>query len=282
MGRAAARIEDPRVSEAHALVSLRGAELKLLALRGRLSIDGKPKTDVVLTLGLRVTIAGYFGMTVVALELPHEVLVLVPVDLPDEAIGTHGVVAIFPSSPAMLRPGFDPAAAAHVWSEDNQTVLRLDRPSPAGPEDRRLVPGDIFEVEGRSFRLDLVPRAMLEARPTSDRGNYETRLKLILKFDLVRIHSADGRSVVLDGIAARMVSELHEIGAPIAWQEIARLLWPNEETGTSAIRQRWDQLMTRVRMRLREAGIRSDLVRPSHRGLVELQLGPDDEVEDQT
>jgi len=37
-----------------------------------------------------------------------------------------------------------------------------------------------------------------------------------------------------------------------------------------------------VRMRLREAGIRSDLVRPTQRGLVELQLGPDDEVVDQT
>lgn len=282
MAGAAARIEDPRVSEAHALVSLRGAELKLLALRGRLSVDGKPKTDVVLSPGLRVTIAGYFGLTVVAIELPKDVLALIPVDHPDEAIGTHGVVAIFPSSPALLRPGFDPAAAAHVWSEVDHTVLRLGHQDETRTGDRRLVPGDTFEVEGRGFRLDLVPRAMLEARPTSDRGTYETRLKLILKFDLVRIHGADGRSVVLDGIAARMVSELYEIGAPIAWQEIARLLWPNEETGTTALRQRWDQLMTRVRMRLREAGIRSDLVRPSHRGLVELQLGPEDEVEDQT
>jgi len=263
------------------MVSLRGAELKLLALRGRLSVDGKPKTDVVLSPGLRITVAGYFGLTVVAVDLPSEVLALIPVDLPDEAIGTHGVVAIFPASPSLLRPGFDPAAAAHVWSEDDVTVLRL-ADDEARLVDRRLVPGDGFDVDGIHFRLDLVPRAMLEARPTRDRGRFETRLKLILKFDLVRIHGADGRSVVLDGIAARMVSELYEIGAPIAWQEVARLLWPSEDTTTPALRQRWDQLMTRVRMRLREAGIRSDLVRPSHRGLVELQLGPEDEVEDLT
>ena len=162
-------------------------------------------------------------------------------------------------------------------------MLRLARSDEAQPSDRRLVPGDTFVVDDVGFRLDLVPRVMLEARPTSDRGRDETRLKLILKFDLVRIHGADGRSVVLDGIAARMVSELYEIGAPIAWQEVARLLWPADEaTDMSALRQRWDQLMTRVRMRLREAGIRSDLVRPSHRGLVELQLGPEDEVEDLT
>ncbi len=265
------------------MVSLRGAELKLLALRGRLSVDGKPKTDVVLTTGLRITIAGFFGLTVVGVLLPTEVLALIPVDLPDEAVGTHGVVAIFPASPALLRQGFDPAAAAHVWTEDDRTVLRLSRPDDARPTDIRVAPGDSFEVDGVRFRLDLVPRTMLEARPTSDRGRNETRLKLILKFDLVRIHGADGRSVVLDGIAARMVSELYEIGAPIAWQEVARLLWPADEaTGAAALRQRWDQLMTRVRMRLREAGIRSDLVRPSQRGLVELQLGPEDEVEDLT
>ena len=42
MWSAALHLDDPRVSEAHAMVSIRGSELKLLALRGRFQIDGLP------------------------------------------------------------------------------------------------------------------------------------------------------------------------------------------------------------------------------------------------
>ena len=43
---ASVRIDDPRVSEAHALVSLRGSELKLLTLRGSIRVDGRRDADV--------------------------------------------------------------------------------------------------------------------------------------------------------------------------------------------------------------------------------------------
>ena len=36
---AALRLDDPQISEAHALVSMRGTALKLLALRGRFVVD---------------------------------------------------------------------------------------------------------------------------------------------------------------------------------------------------------------------------------------------------
>lgn len=39
---AALCLSDPRVSEAHAMVSLREGQLRLLALRGLFAIDGKP------------------------------------------------------------------------------------------------------------------------------------------------------------------------------------------------------------------------------------------------
>ena len=37
-------VDDARVSEAHALVSLRGRELQLLALRGRFAVDSTPRS----------------------------------------------------------------------------------------------------------------------------------------------------------------------------------------------------------------------------------------------
>lgn len=282
MVQATLRIDDPRISEAHALVSLRGAELKLLSLRGRLSVDGKPKTEVTLTPGLRITLAGFFRLTVESVALPDDILAVSTQDGLDEIVGAHGVVALFPGSASVLRSGYDPAAAAHVWTRAGESVLRRATDPEATAIDQRLTPGDTFEVGGALFRFVRVSRRALEARPTSDRGRDETRLKLVLRFDSVHIFGADGRSAVIDGIAARLICELHEIGAPIGWFEVSRLLWPTDGLTPTVVRQRWDQLLTRLRMRLREAGLRSDLVRPSQRGLVELQLGPEDQIVDET
>ncbi len=286
MPQASLRIDDPRISEAHALVSLRGAQLKLLALRGRLSVDGKPKTDVTLSPGLRITLAGFYRLTVESVVLPDQVFAIALDVPPHDIIGAHGVVAIFPRSHAPLRVGYDPEATAHVWTRANESLLRTVDLSAESDHarfsDHRLVPGATFSIDGVPFSYRSVARDALDAQTTTDRGRDETRLKLVLCFDSVHIHGSDGRSVTIDGIAARLLCELYEIGAPVAWQEVANLLWPADPAPVAALRQRWDQLLTRLRMRLREAGVRSDLVRPSQRGLVELLLGPEDVVEDQT
>jgi len=155
------RIDDPRISEAHALVSLRGTELKLLALRGRLSVDGKPRTEVTLIPGLRVVLAGFFGLTVDDVAMPDQILGITAVYDPTQVVGAHGVIAIVPSSEVPLRSGYDPAAAAHVWTRADASVLRRATSDPAPPSsqssefaqpaliDIGLTPGDIFEVEGR-------------------------------------------------------------------------------------------------------------------------------------
>lgn len=275
------RVDDPRVSEAHALVSLRGSQLHLLALRGRLSVDGKPKTTVVLQPGVRVTLASFFRITVEAVELPTRILVVSTCEPSPESVGAHGVVAILPHTLMPLRQGYDPAAEAHVWTRDEGSYLR--RPGPSGaPVDTALAPGMTFEVDGRTFRLDCVERGALESRPTTELGHDHTRLKLVLKYDSVLISASDGRSTVVDGHGARALCELWAVRVPLAWQEIANQLWPEADLLPAARRQRWDQLLTRVRMRLRQAGLRSDIVRSSQRGLVELLLGPEDTVEDLT
>lgn len=57
IGRAATaqlRLEDPGVSEAHALVSLRARELRILALRGRVLVNDAPVAEATLRPRLRV------------------------------------------------------------------------------------------------------------------------------------------------------------------------------------------------------------------------------------
>ena len=73
---AALVLDDPRISEAHALVSLRNRSLRLMALRGALTVDGRDVDSVTLAPGLRVELADGVSLTVEAVELPTHSLVL--------------------------------------------------------------------------------------------------------------------------------------------------------------------------------------------------------------
>ena len=57
--------------------------------------------------------------------------------------------------------------------------------------------------------------------------------------------------------------------------------WSFQARTTSAWRKSWDRALARLRERLREAGLREDLVRPDGRGNVELFLRPGDQVVDE-
>lgn len=76
MATAALPIDDGRISEAHALVSLPAGELKLLGLRGRFAVDGLPCKEVVLSPGLWVELAPGLGLEVIDVELPDHMLAL--------------------------------------------------------------------------------------------------------------------------------------------------------------------------------------------------------------
>ena len=71
---AAVVLDDPRVSEAHAIVSLRKDELRLLALRRLVLVEGKPTEEVVLRPGLAITIVDGLVLTVAQVHAPAAVL----------------------------------------------------------------------------------------------------------------------------------------------------------------------------------------------------------------
>ncbi len=74
MPSAALMVDDARVSEAHAMVSLRGGELRLLGLRGMFAVDGKPVQDLVLQPGVEFELAPGLLFSVLEVELPKAVL----------------------------------------------------------------------------------------------------------------------------------------------------------------------------------------------------------------
>ena len=71
---AALPLSSPHVSEAHAMVSLRGGHMHLLSLRGLFAFRGKPSKDLVLAPGQRIAFARNVEVTVVEVVLPEATL----------------------------------------------------------------------------------------------------------------------------------------------------------------------------------------------------------------
>ncbi len=258
-------IQDVRISEYHAALSDRREGAVLLAMRGRVTADGKPKSRLSLEPGRHISLAGFFGLKVISVDT-----------LPSLSVSEVGAV----EAPVPLiriislrstgRPVafFDPTAAAHV---SGGAVPILSQGGSSTP----LEAGRPFEVAGRTFELTREHRK-ISSTATADKGQFDQGLRIIVRFDVVQVDGEDGKSVSFDGLAARALTELAEIKAPVAWSEFARILW--QAPADSATRHRWDQLLVRIRTKLRAAGLRGDLVRANRSGLVELVLGPNDKV----
>lgn len=267
---AALRLDLPEVSEAHAMVSLRGEQLWLLALRRRLVVDGRPTDAVALTPGLRVRLAPGFEIAVDHVGLPDAVLGLEGPGLPAQALpGTCSLV--FDPHPR-LAPGPAAVAGAVFWATEGH--WRVRRPDGTASD---LEVGDVVVVEGRTFRA--VPIAIAAAGQSPTHADETGPLRIVSSYDTVQLHPVSGRVVVLAGQLARVVAELVSVGQPLGWEELARPHWPHIDD-RDTLRRRWDGLLGRLRERLRDAGLRTDLVTSTRIGLVELVLREGDEVED--
>lgn len=269
---AALRLDDPAISEAHALVSLRGSALRLLSLRGRFVVDGQRMTEVLLARGLAIELAPAITLEVLEVELPASVSALLI-----EGVGMlvpPPVASVF-AARADLVSGLSLDADAVLWSSDEG--FRLRRP---GEPDQVLTVGDAFTVGPRVYRVVSQPLAAAATTTTEASARFSAPLVLLVRFDTVHIWRADV-AIAIDGMPARILTELALMQAPMEWRHVAREIWP-EEPDDRRLRMNWDAGIARLRRRLREAGIRSDLVRSAGAGRVELFLGPDDRVTDAT
>jgi hypothetical protein len=272
---ASLRLNDPRVSEAHALVSLRGSSLRLLALRGRFAVRGQVVTEAELQPGLSVEFASGLALEVTALSLPGEVLALelpngerlVPPKVASLTLEAHGLT---------LTSGADPSALATVWSDEDALWVR--RP---GVPDEPLAPGDQFEIAGLcvSVRSVALTRSAVDA--TNAAGPLERPLHLTLGPESVAVRAGtETTPVTIDGVPARIVHALAASQGASEWRTLAQAIWP-VESDPRGLRQKWDAGLARLRKRLVELHIRRDLVRTDGTGRFELLLGPRDTLEGQ-
>jgi len=280
MASAGLRINVPHISEAHALVSLRGAQLRLLALRGRLSVYGKPVTDVPLRAGLRVVLGGRTALEVEHVSVPEIVLALEGAGLTRPLLG--GVLSLALGPPLEVRAGFAPDADLVLWVDGERVWAREPvRAADAmqwqnAPGDRCLVAGDVLTVGGHELRIAAVPLGHSALSETAGGDGAMEPVELTLHYDTVHV-VVGGERIVLDGIPARLVTELAIIGQPVAWEGVAQEIWGRGEP-LPRLREKWDSALARLRKKLKEGKLRRELVRSNHGGQVELVLLVGDSV----
>ena len=268
---AALTIEDARVSEAHALVSLRDGLLVLLALRRLLRVGGRELRQVVLTPGLVVDLADGVSLLVLAVELPETVLAIEGAGLGRRVLSGAGFLRLGP--PCELLQRYSPDARVQVWTYGSGWMYRVDN-----GEARELHAG-LQIVLGDSV-FDVVEVRLRDASRIGTEVGDDAPLRIVARHVTAHIHREGSAVCVLSGVMARIVSELAVMGVPVNWEVLAAQIWPDEED-RGVLRRRWDVNLGRLRARLRQARIREDLVRPDGHGNLELVLAACDVVEDQ-
>jgi hypothetical protein len=268
LGRAELRIDDPRVSEAHAMVSLRAETLKLVALRGRLKVEGRPVSEVVLAVGQVIELASGVELRIEDVVTPEEVLGLEGEGLPRQPL--HGVVSLFTLPRPRLEPGFHAQADATFWGEEASWRVAV-----GGQPARDFAAGDRFQIGDLAFRAVLLPLAQAASSPTVSAA---APVRIVASYDTAQIHQG-GVVCMLAGVPARLLSELVAFKGPAAWEVLAQEIW-GAAAERDALRTRFDMALSRLRKRFRDSGVRGDLVVMSGTGQIELVLRDGDVVED--
>lgn len=271
---AALRIDDPRVSEAHALVSVRRGELVLLSLRRMFAVRGKPVTEAVLRAGMAVALADGLVLQVDEVVRPTSVLAIELPGLGRRTLPGTASLHLTEGGAPHLSPRFDEGAALHLWWNGDGWRAR-DR---SGTRD--VSEGSTLRVGDLEARFVGVTVDGAVTTPGAGAG-LEAPLRLVAWYDGVEIHR-DGRPpVTISGVGARIVSELVSVGGPVEWQVVAKEVW-REPVDPHELRHRWDVTLARVRARLKEAGVRADLLRSTGAGYVQLVRYASDVFEDRT
>ncbi|MCO4769540.1 MAG: hypothetical protein KDA24_05870 [Deltaproteobacteria bacterium] len=267
---AALHLDDARVSEAHAMISLRSGELRLLSLRAMFAVSGKPLRELTLAAGQRIEFARGLVLTVEEVHLPSSVLALSMPGLARQPL--PGACWLITKPHPRLVSRHSAAAVAAFWFTGGDWRVELGDESP-----RALEPGWSAVIEG--VEVTAVAHELSRAGEQATRlgGRVDAPLRIVCHYDTVVIERDGVTAATLAGQAARMISELAEVGAPLEWEALSRLLWPGEED-SMLLRRRFDTVLARLRRKLKGHRLRPDLVSSDGAGKVLLHLETADKV----
>jgi hypothetical protein len=256
------------------MVSLRGSELVLFALRGRLRHLGRDVPRLTLVPGQVIALAPGVEVEVVAVAVPPTVLALAGPGVPQQVL--VGVTSVMAGPPLHLAAGVHAGAAALVFPDGLDWFVQ--RPGEAGV--RPLAAGAGLVVDGIALcAVPVVTGAAAVPDTVPGPAADGVRLSIVSDFATVRVRRADQEGpITFVGVAARVLAELLAFGGPARWELVARAVWGEEDPGV--LRHRLDVTLQKIRRRLEEGGVRRDLVSAHRDGHIELVLRPGDQAED--
>jgi len=269
----ALQIDDGRVSEAHALVSLRGATLRLLALRGRFAVHRTAATEVELVAGLTITLAPGVDLTVTRVQLPATVLgVRLADSAPVVLRGTTSLVAEPHAAGGLrLEAGDRDDALATIWALGVQWRVRV-----AGQPAQTLRPGPLVLSEGVACHVVVVPLSQTDVLPTRPGRVAPIRWRVFPSG--VELQPIGGAPLHVGGLQGRLLQALLQSEHALDWREAAAIVWDGDRADARSLRRRLDTLNNRLRKTLRDGGLDPHTLRLDGAGTIRLVRGPYDEV----
>lgn len=265
---AAICLDDPRISEAHAMVSLRGQGLKLLPLRGRFRVDGETVHEVLLSAGLCVELAPDLFMLCVEVILPNSVLSVVFSNLP--RIVPSGTTTLYLTPRPRIKHGYDPSGAAILWAVGGRWRIHLAERG----ETLELESDLTMELGGERLELRQVP--LLDTVYPSTRSTLEDPPKLERCGNGVKawLDGPEERCVLITGIPGKICAALLDAGNSASVQEIIEVVWEGDLSTPSALRKRFDMGLSRLRERFTELGFEAAMIQLDGTGTLTLEPSP--------
>jgi len=270
---AALVIDDPRVSEAHAFISLRRGSLYLLSLRRMVAVDGCQANEVLLARHIIVEFAPGLYLTIEDVVSPDRVIGVEAEGLTARPLAQ--VSSIYGAPRPSIVSRFEPAAPAHMWLVGDKPKL-----AHAGQEPRWVEQGTCFVVQECEFHLVSMSMSSVHNPTTAVEGSLLTPIEIVASFDTVEIRRKSHPSVTFGGQSARILSELVAVAGPVSWRGLAQELWPQPAVDVE-LRRRWDAALSRLRRKLRDCDIRADLIVADGSGNMRLCLRDGDVARDE-
>ena len=268
---AAFTINDPGISEVHCYVSLRGGALWLLALRGRMGVNGQLISEVRLEVGLTVRLSRTCTMEVTDVVEPRQVLVFSSPDLGQRLLSRSCSLRCDPLP--TLEPGARSEALLQLWPSGDRWFWR-DATGTTGEISDQIE----WTLNNRVYTASWVDLEDLSAPATVHNDRLDAPLRLVAQYDSVHIYKGDRLRVAVSGRGAQLISELVAFGGPVRWEVLAGEIW-GSDIPRDRLRAMLDVTLQRLRKRLSAASVRPTLVSATNTGQIELLLHPNDKVE---
>lgn len=249
LAKADLRIDDPRISEAHALISLRGNSLKMLALRGSLTIKERIRGETVLDKDMEIKLTDEHVLKVVSVHLPEYVLT---VQYQDETISLTETEMSIHINPLRFEKNILSTAVFWVWQSGEAWWYQRV----GSPETKQPIPLETTTIDTFTFSFC----KLIDSGFHTESNKLRPPLKMAISTDVTQI-TFNNRFAVFTGRQHDVIKALADLTIKqnipaVSKDTLTETLWPNYKTQD----KNWHMANRRLKEAFKEAGLPQNLI----------------------